>query len=130
MFMTSALRKIHAPVALLGVCLLAACSPTRPPGDLFGAANRQLATARQASAQTYAPLELRFAEERLSQAQAANTREDYAAAVRLARESEVNAELATVKARLGKAREATDGLRQQNATLERDLQAHGEEGFR
>jgi hypothetical protein len=125
--MTSAPRKIHASIALLGICLLNACSPTRPPGDLFGAANRNLATARQASAQTYAPLELRFAEERLSQAQAANAREDYAAAVRLARESEVNAELATVKARLGKAREAADTLRQQNTALERDLQTHGEE---
>lgn len=127
MFMTSALRKIHASVALLGICLLTSCSPTRPPGDLFGTANRNLATARQAGAQTYAPLELRFAEERLSQAQTANTREDYAAAVRLARESEVNAELATVKARLGKAREAADTLRQQNATLQRDLDSHAEE---
>ncbi|ANB16105.1 Hypothetical protein I596_65 [Dokdonella koreensis DS-123] len=111
----------------MGICLLAACSPTRPPGDLFAGANRNLAAARQAGAQTYAPLELRFAEERLAQAQAANAREDYPVAVRLARESEANGELATVKARLGKARETADTLRQQNAALQRDLDTRGGE---
>jgi uncharacterized protein (DUF1501 family) len=116
--MTSSVGKIHVLIAILATAL-AACGPTRPPPDLIGPATRSLANARSAGAAAYAPLELRFAEERLSQANAAVSQRDYDAAAALADESAANSELATAKSRLGKAREAVDTLRQQNQELDR-----------
>ena len=126
--MTSSVGKIHAPIALLAIATtlaLAACGPTRPPPDVIGPASRSLANARSAGAATYAPLELRFAEERLSQAESAASQRDDDAAAALAEESAVNSELAAAKARLGKAREAVDTLRQQNQDLEREADRQG-----
>ena len=122
--MTSSVGKIHVLIAVLAT-VLAACGPTKPPPDLIGPATRSLANARSAGAATYAPLELRFAEERLSQAKAAMSQRDYDAAAALADESAVNSELASAKARLGKAREAVDTLRQQNQDLGREADRQG-----
>ncbi|MCB1571959.1 MAG: DUF4398 domain-containing protein, partial [Xanthomonadales bacterium] len=63
-----------------------------------GGAQQRLSSARSAGAQTYAPMELRFAEERLDQAQAAMADRDYTLAANLAEESSVNSELAAIKA--------------------------------
>lgn len=125
--MTPDRQKIHAIVALLCAVVLGGCAPTRPPPDLLGNATRVLESARRADAQTYAPLELRFATERFSQAQSAMSQEDYAAANRLAQESVANSELAIVKSQLGKAREAVDALKIQNEELRRDLDTTVEE---
>lgn len=119
--MTPSRLKIHVPIVFSIVVALAACGPTKPPPDVLGGAQQRLSTARAAAAQTYAPLELRFAEERFDQAQAAMTARDYVLAANLAEESAVNSELATVKARLGKLRETVDSLKQQNAEIERTL---------
>lgn len=125
--MTSDGKKIHVILALAGAFAVGGCSPTRPSPDLLSGASRVLESARQADAQTYAPLELRFAIERFDQAQSAMGQEDYAAAGRLAEESVANSELAVVKAKLGKAREAADALKIQNEELRRDLDSTVEE---
>jgi hypothetical protein len=119
--MTPSRLKIHVPIVLSVVLVLAACGPTKPPPDLLGNAQKRLVDARGAGAQTYAPLELRFAEERLDQAQGAIGDRDYTLAENLAEESAANSELATVKARLGKLREAVDTLKQDNAEIARAL---------
>lgn len=126
--MTSSRLKIHVPIVLSLACALAACGPTRPPPDLLGGAQKQLGNARALAAQTYAPLELRFAEERLDQAKTAISDGDYTLAANLADESAVNSELAAMKARLGKLREAVDTLKQQNAEIERSLPDAGVRG--
>jgi hypothetical protein len=121
--MTPSRMKIHVPFVLSLVCMFAACGPTRPPPDLLGAAQNHLNAARAASAKTYAPLELRFAEERLDLARAAMADGDYKKATELADESAVNSELAATKAKLGKLRETVETLKQQNAEIERSLPA-------
>lgn len=116
--MTSSGMKIHVSIVGLASCLvLAACTPTRPSADLLGDAPRQLAQANTAGAQTYAPLELRFAEERLDQAHAAIAERKDSLALSLAQESALNSELAMVKSRLGKLREEVGQLKQQNAEI-------------
>lgn len=125
--MTAASRIIHAIIALLLGIVLAGCAPTRPPPDLLGNAMRSLEDAQLAEARTYAPLELRFATERYEQAQSAMNATDYATAARLARESVANSELAIVKSRLGKSREAVDALKIQNEELRRNLDSVVEE---
>lgn len=126
--MTPSGTKIHAPIVVSLALLLAACGPTRPPPDVLGNAPQRLASARSAGAPTYAPLELRFAEEKLKQARQASQEGEYTDASNLAAESSVNSELAMAKAKLGKLRESVDGLRQENAEIERVL-ANSEGGY-
>ncbi len=123
--MTPSGLKIHGPIVLLIALALAACGPTKPPPDLLGNAQQSLSSARSSGAATFAPLELRFAEERFNQAQAAVQDRDYTLAANLAEESSANSELATIKARLGKLRESVDQLKQDNAEINRVLQAAG-----
>jgi hypothetical protein len=123
--MTPTAAKIHRPVVLF--CLiLAACGPTRPPNTGLDDAVRRLQAAREAGASTYAPLELRAAEERLSAGRAAADKRDYAIAAQLADESEANSELAAVKSRLGKAREKAEARASENARLRKELGIEGD----
>ena len=114
--MTPIRRKIHHGV---GICLLAltGCGPTKPPNIGLDDAARSLDAARSAGAPTYAPMELRNAEDHLSQARARAAKGDYEEAGRLVQEAQVDSELAAVKARLGKAREKVDARMHENADL-------------
>ena len=123
--MTSSGLKIHGPFVLLLALALAACGPTKPPPDVLGNAQQRLISARSSGAATFAPLELRFAEDRFTQAQMAMQDRDYTLAANLADESAANSELAAIKARIGKLRESVDQLKQDNAEISRVLQAAG-----
>ncbi len=123
--MTSSGLKIHGPFVLLLALALAACGPTKPPPDLLGNAQQRLISARSSGAATFAPLELRFAEDRFTQAQMAMQDGDYTLAANLADESAANSELAAIKARIGKLRESVEQLKQDNAEISRVLKAAG-----
>jgi hypothetical protein len=118
--MTPNRRKIHRALVIM-LLALAGCGPTKPPPVGLDEASRALEAARGAGAATYAPLELRNAEARLSQARAVMDKHDYPAAQRLAEESQVDSELAAVKSRLGKVREKVDTRTRENAQLRQDL---------
>ena len=118
--MTPNRRKIHRAF-LIALIALAGCGPTKPPNVGLEQAAGALDAARSAGAPTYAPLELRYAEDHLSQARARMDKRDYDAALHLAQESQVDSELAAVKARLGKAREKVDAHTQENLRLRQDL---------
>jgi hypothetical protein len=112
--------KIHRPVVLL--CLvLAGCGPTKPPNTGLEEAARRLQAAREAGASTFAPQELRGAEERLSSGRAAAEKHDYDDAADLADESRADSDLALAKARLGQARERVEARTRENAQLRQDL---------
>src|ERR1700754_3711767 len=118
--MTPNLPKIHRVVGILAL-ILSGCGPTKPPPNIgLDSAARMLADARASGAPTYAPLELRNAEDRLSQARASFDKNDYDDATRFVQESRVDSELASVKARLGKAREKADQRARENAQLQQD----------
>jgi septal ring factor EnvC (AmiA/AmiB activator) len=118
--MTPNRPKIHRAFVIVLVTL-SACSPTRPPPVGLDEAAGALDAARNAGAATYAPLELRNAEERLSQARLRMDKRDYEVAQQLATESQVDSDLARVKARLGKAREKVEARARENAQLQQDL---------
>jgi hypothetical protein len=118
--MTLTRSKIHRPVVLLCL-LLAGCGPSKPPDTGLEDAERQLRAAREAGASTYAPMELRSAEERLSSGRAVADKRDYADATRLAEESQANSELAVVKTRLGKTRERVEARTRDNERLRQEL---------
>jgi len=126
-FMTLMSSKIHRPIVLF--CLLvSACGPTKPPNTGLEEAARHLQAARDAGASTYAPLELRGAEERASLGRAAADKRDWETAAQLAEEAQANADLAIAKARLGKAREKVEARTRENAQLRGDLGLGGEAG--
>ena len=118
--MTPNRRKIHRAIVTFALAL-AACTPTKPPPLGLDDAARAIDTARNAGAATYAPLELRNAEDHLSQAHARADKSDYAAAQQLVQESRADSELAAVKSRLGKAREKAEARTRENAQLRQDL---------
>ena len=118
--MTLMSSKIYRPIVLF--CLiLAGCGPTKPPNTGLEEATRHLQAARDSGSGTYAPLELRSAEERASLGRAAAEKHDYEQATSLAQESEANSDLAIAKSRLGKAREKVEARTRENAQLRGDL---------
>jgi uncharacterized protein DUF4398 len=116
--------KIYRPIVIS--CLLAGCGPTKPPNTGLDEATRHVQAAREAGASTYAPLELRSAEERASLGRAAADKHDYDTAAQMADEAQANADLAIAKARLGKAREKVEARTRENAQLRGDLGLSGE----
>jgi hypothetical protein len=114
--MTPNRRKIHLGVSIF-LAALAGCGPTKPPNVGLDEAARSLDAARDAGAPTYAPMELRNAEDHLAQARARFAKRDYDEAAYLVQEAQVDSELAAVRARLGKAREKVDARTHENADL-------------
>jgi hypothetical protein len=117
--MTPNSPKIHRALVVLAL-VLAGCASKPPPNVGLDDASRALQAARTAGAPTYAPLELRNAEDRLSQARASFDKNNYEDASRFVQESEADSELASVKSRLGKARERADARTRENTQLQTD----------
>lgn len=126
--MTLMRPKIHRRVAVFCCLLVAACGQTKPPPMGLEDAARHLQAARDAGASTYAPLEVRSAEERLSLARAAADKRDYEDALHFAQESQANSELALAKSRLGKTREKVEARTRENAQLRQDLSTSPDAG--
>lgn len=90
--------RIVAPLAVAALALLSACASTPPP-------NAELAVGRAAverasgSAAAEAPVEMSVAREKITRANAAFAKEDYALARQLANEAEADAALAEAQAR-------------------------------
>lgn len=101
--------------------LLAACASRPPSESLFSNARSAIATAERAGATEHAPVELRFAREKL---RAANTLADIGehqeAEWRLA-EAEINAELALARARAEQTRKRLAEARQELEQVRRDI---------
>src|SRR5579883_817003 len=83
------------------VICVAGCAQTKPPLAEMQEAVRKVDSAREGGASTYAPAELRLAQERLGEARAAMKQEDYDAAAQLADEAQAAGDLAQAKTRLG-----------------------------
>ncbi len=120
--MTSMQAKIHRVWPLIAiVALLAGCATAPPPLTELADARAEVDRARAAGADASAPVELRFAEDKLSAAQAASEKRDYAVAGSLATQARVDAELASAKARAARARSAVREKTDDNARLRREL---------
>ncbi len=107
--------------ALAGLALLAGCATVPPPSDLMNRADYTLREAEQSGAREHSPLELRFAQEKYSAAQAAMGREDYEEARRLAEQSIANAQLAQAKADAAEARASAEQVRRGVEALREEL---------
>lgn len=120
--MTSMNTKIHRGWSLVAVIVaVAGCATAPPPLTELADARAEVERARAAGAGASAPVELRFAEDKLSQAQFATDGRDHAVAASLATQAKVDAELASAKARAARARNAVREQTEANARLRREL---------
>ena len=76
-----------------------ACASGTPPVAKIADVENAIVRARESTAMTYAPLELKFAEDKLQEAKALVAKKDYLPADRLLDEALVDAKLAEVKSR-------------------------------
>lgn len=103
------------------IAVLAGCASAPVEDGYLERATAAIERATAAQAPEHAPVELRFAREKLVAAQAAHNDKDYGAAARLAEQCEINATLAIARSQAAQARKQTRSMRDRNDQLKRDL---------
>ncbi len=114
-------RKLARAAAIVFCLVIGACASTPPPVDLLADAEAAVAQAQASEAPARAPLELRFANEKLASARLAMNQGDYGQAQRLAEQAVITSELARAKAAAAAAREASRNQRNENRELRENL---------
>jgi hypothetical protein len=119
------------PVLLLTLTLaslLASCAAPKPAPDAFAAAERAIDAAAAAGAEEHSPVELRFAREKLAEANKGMDLKQYDKSIYLIEQSEINSELAIEKTRTALTRARVAELARDNEILREDFKAtFGEE---
>lgn len=123
-------RHLHRPgrtslfaTLLATTTLFTACASSVPaPNQQVLASEAAVTSATSAGAADLAPTELRTARDKLAQAKAAVAAEHNEHATRLAREAQVDANLAEAKARNTQAQKAAGELGEGNRVLREELQ--------
>lgn len=113
-----------APAAYLlvfSIVLLSACATPKPSQDAFNSAQRGIDAAIQAGAEQHAPVELRFAREKLAEANKGIEHKQYDKSFFLIDQSEINSELAIEKSKEAKVRAALAEQIKQNEVLAEDF---------
>ena len=106
------------------VCLFfAACTAVQPGPEVFEPADAAILAAEAAGGEEFAPVEMRFAREKLASARLAMEKQKYEVILYLAEESEINSELAIEKSRTAKSRRLVNEARKSNDELEASLRA-------
>ena len=100
---------------------ISGCTSVRPGPDAFESAERAIGLAVEAGGDEFAPVEMRFAREKLESARIGMEKQKYEVAMYLVEESEINAELAIEKSRTGESRRRANELRKSNDELEVSL---------
>ncbi len=112
------------PIFISIVCLiLVACTTVKPDPAVIDTAETALEVAEAAGGDEFAPVEMRFAREKLASALKGMEKEKYVVAIYLMEESEINSVLATEKSRTAKSRRQVNELRRSNEELETSLRS-------
>ena len=110
------------PILIALVCLVfTACATVRPDASILETAEQAIQAAEAVGGDEFAPVEMRFAREKLESARKGMEKEKYEVAVYLVDESEINSELAMEKSRTAKLRRRVNELRKSNAELDERL---------
>lgn len=106
------------------VCLFfTACATVRPDASMFVSAEQAIQAAEAAGGDEFAPVEMRFAREKLVSAKKGLEKEKYEVSVYLVEQSEINATLAIEKSRTAKLRRRVNELRKSNEELDARMRA-------
>jgi hypothetical protein len=93
-----------------------------PPNDRISNAEMAIERARQENAITYAPLDLKLAEEKLENAKKAVSVKNYSAAARLADESLLDAQTAEARSKAEKAKDMSQKMQENVDSLRKELE--------
>lgn len=115
---------------LLMICAtLLACAAAPPDPRVFDSAEQAIVAAERAGAEELAPVELRFAREKLAAARANMEAREFDDALWLIEQSEINSELAIERSRTAQSRRRVNDLRRANEVLREELQTTYGEDF-
>ena len=113
---------LKASTTILFMFFLAGCADkVPPPTQQVAMATQAIAQAETSGAFEFAPLELKSARDKLSQAQRAMEKEDNLKARRLADEATVDANLAEAMARSAKSRKTVEELKENIRALREEV---------
>ncbi len=106
------------------ICLtMVACATVHPGPEIFDTAEKAIQAAEIAGGDEFAPVEMRFAREKLASARKGMDKQKYEVSVYLLEESEINAELAIEKSRTAQSRRRVNELRKSNEELDASMRA-------
>ena len=108
---------------------LASCAAPRPAPDAFKGAEEAIQEAVDAGAEEHAPVELRFAREKLAEARKGIEYRQFDKAFYLIEQSEINSELAIEKARTAGTRSEVAEQTRENEILREDFESTFGEAF-
>ena len=115
-------NRVRIPVFMLfSAILLLSCATPKPSTDAFNSAERGIESAIQAGAEQHAPVELRFAREKLAEARKGMEQKSYEKAFYLIDQSEINSELAVEKSREARVRAELAEQQKLNEVLSEDF---------
>jgi hypothetical protein len=103
--------------------LLASCATPKPAPDAFLHAEQAIEAAVRAGAEQHSPVELRFAREKLAEANKGMEVKQYDKSIFLIEQSEINSELAIEKSRAAVTRARVAELTRENEILKEDFKA-------
>ncbi len=106
---------------LLISTVLLSCATAKPGPDAFISAERAIATAERAGAVELAPVELKFAREKLASAHLGMEKGKYDIALYLVEESEINSELAVEQSRAAQSRRKVNELERSNELMREEM---------
>ena len=110
------------------IIVLASCSVPPPSPDAFDDAEQAIEAAINAGAEEYSPVELRFAREKLAEANKGMEFKQYDKAIYLIEQSEINSELAIEKSKAADIRARVAEQTRLNEMLREDFEASYGEG--
>ena len=113
----------------IALVLVGCVSAPKVGPEIFESAEQAIAAAERAGAEELAPVELRFAREKLEAARANYDGEEYDDAIWLVEQSEINSELAIEQSRAAQSRRKANELRRENEVLREELTANFGEDF-
>ena len=117
------MRHLSKPLILTLAVLMASCATPKPAPDAFEHAEEAIEAAVRAGAEQHSPVELRFAREKLAEANKGMELKQYDKSIFLIEQSEINSELAIEKCRTAVTRAQVAELTRENEILREDFKA-------
>lgn len=116
-------QQVKGRLSLVAIAAVfcAACSSVPPPTDQIAVARSNVESALASGAIEFAPVEIKAAQDKLTEARIAMERDENSKARRLAEQVQVDAKLAELKTRANKAQAAVQETRQGIQTLQNEL---------
>lgn len=109
-------------LVVASLLILSACTTVKPGPEVTTQAERAIVLATEEGGDEFAPVEMRYAREKLESAKLSIEKQKYEVTLYLIEESEINSELAIEKSRAAKVRREASELRKSNEVLEAKLQ--------